>query len=353
MPDLQLAAEAIAERITPRTRIVFICNPNNPTGALFPRSAMERAADGAAGPGGAGPRRGVSGVCRRRPVSRPGVPGHRRAGQSDTGAQHGQGLRSGRCAVRIRNHGPGHRGAAAPRPPAVRHLHPGPGGGPGRTRRCRVPGAHAGAQPARQAPVVRRMRAPRPCHRTVSRQLRAGGRGAGRTRRGTAAVAAGGDRAHSAAPRPGPLRAREHRYGRADAALHRRSRAKPSATPTAAPTARNPRRRAVRSLPDWRASDISTGLRTRRRGWAESDAARRRFRGGSEPCFGWPCAVGYRMSRLRRAGRRAGAAGGVRDQSPGAVRAAVAVAGFRRPRAGPALREPEPVRPRGRRGWSG
>ena len=42
MPDLQLVAEAIVERITPRTRIVFICNPNNPTGALFPRPAMER-----------------------------------------------------------------------------------------------------------------------------------------------------------------------------------------------------------------------------------------------------------------------------------------------------------------------
>ena len=42
MPDLELAAEAIVERITPRTRIVFICNPNNPTGALFPRSAMEQ-----------------------------------------------------------------------------------------------------------------------------------------------------------------------------------------------------------------------------------------------------------------------------------------------------------------------
>jgi histidinol-phosphate aminotransferase len=42
MPDLELAAEAIVERITARTRLVFICNPNNPTGALFPRSAMEQ-----------------------------------------------------------------------------------------------------------------------------------------------------------------------------------------------------------------------------------------------------------------------------------------------------------------------
>lgn len=42
MPDLRLTAAAVLERVTPRTRMVFVCNPNNPTGALFPRSAMER-----------------------------------------------------------------------------------------------------------------------------------------------------------------------------------------------------------------------------------------------------------------------------------------------------------------------
>ena len=41
MPDLELTAEAILERVTQRTRMVFICNPNNPTGALFSRPAME------------------------------------------------------------------------------------------------------------------------------------------------------------------------------------------------------------------------------------------------------------------------------------------------------------------------
>lgn len=42
MPDLRLTAEGVLQRITPRTRMVFVCNPNNPTGALFPRPAMER-----------------------------------------------------------------------------------------------------------------------------------------------------------------------------------------------------------------------------------------------------------------------------------------------------------------------
>ena len=42
MPDLELTADAILERIGGRTRMVFLCNPNNPTGALFPRAAMRR-----------------------------------------------------------------------------------------------------------------------------------------------------------------------------------------------------------------------------------------------------------------------------------------------------------------------
>ena len=42
MPDLELRVGAIVERITERTRMVFVCNPNNPTGALFSRPDMDR-----------------------------------------------------------------------------------------------------------------------------------------------------------------------------------------------------------------------------------------------------------------------------------------------------------------------
>lgn len=42
MPDLALTAEAILERVGERTRMVFVCNPNNPTGGLFSQPAMQR-----------------------------------------------------------------------------------------------------------------------------------------------------------------------------------------------------------------------------------------------------------------------------------------------------------------------
>lgn len=34
--------EAIAERITPRTKLIYLCNPNNPTGTFFSRRAFDR-----------------------------------------------------------------------------------------------------------------------------------------------------------------------------------------------------------------------------------------------------------------------------------------------------------------------
>ena len=40
MPDLELTAGAILDRISERTRMVFVCNPNNPTGGMFSRAAM-------------------------------------------------------------------------------------------------------------------------------------------------------------------------------------------------------------------------------------------------------------------------------------------------------------------------
>lgn len=40
--DYGFDLEAMAEHITPRTKIIYLANPNNPTGTLFTRSAFER-----------------------------------------------------------------------------------------------------------------------------------------------------------------------------------------------------------------------------------------------------------------------------------------------------------------------
>lgn len=37
--------DAMADAITDRTRLIFVCNPNNPTGAAIPRAALERFLD--------------------------------------------------------------------------------------------------------------------------------------------------------------------------------------------------------------------------------------------------------------------------------------------------------------------
>ncbi|MDQ4045164.1 MAG: histidinol-phosphate transaminase [Chloroflexota bacterium] len=41
-PDFVLPTEAIIEQVSERTRLVIICNPNNPTGTLFPREEIVR-----------------------------------------------------------------------------------------------------------------------------------------------------------------------------------------------------------------------------------------------------------------------------------------------------------------------
>lgn len=42
MRDYCFDLEAIARRITPRTKLIYLCNPNNPTGTFFSRRAFDR-----------------------------------------------------------------------------------------------------------------------------------------------------------------------------------------------------------------------------------------------------------------------------------------------------------------------
>ena len=224
MPDLELAAEAIVERITPRTRIVFICNPNNPTGALFPRSAMEQLL-------AALPDRVVlvhDEVYREFAAvdAFPDLVSRVTAGQGNLILVRSMAKAYGLAGVRF-----GY-GIMAPATAALLH-------------RVRPPFdtsilAQAAALGAlddveflkRTLALNRRGKrqlyaacaAPGPDGGTLTRQLRPGGRGARRARSGTSVVAAGSNRADTTSSRPGPLRAREHRYGSADTALRRRSR---------------------------------------------------------------------------------------------------------------------------------
>jgi histidinol-phosphate aminotransferase len=45
MNDLHFDLEAIAERVTADTRLIFLCNPNNPTGTMFNQDAFDRFLD--------------------------------------------------------------------------------------------------------------------------------------------------------------------------------------------------------------------------------------------------------------------------------------------------------------------
>lgn len=42
LPDYQYDVDAILEAITPRTRLIFLCSPNNPTGTILTRDQAER-----------------------------------------------------------------------------------------------------------------------------------------------------------------------------------------------------------------------------------------------------------------------------------------------------------------------
>lgn len=44
-PDFALDVDGILDAVTDRTKLVILCNPNNPTGHLFPREAIERVVD--------------------------------------------------------------------------------------------------------------------------------------------------------------------------------------------------------------------------------------------------------------------------------------------------------------------
>jgi histidinol-phosphate aminotransferase len=43
--DLAIDLEAVADAVTPKTRMIFLCNPNNPTGTIFRRPGFERFLD--------------------------------------------------------------------------------------------------------------------------------------------------------------------------------------------------------------------------------------------------------------------------------------------------------------------
>jgi histidinol-phosphate aminotransferase len=45
MNDLHFDLEAIAERVNAGTRLIFLCNPNNPTGTMFNQDALDRFLD--------------------------------------------------------------------------------------------------------------------------------------------------------------------------------------------------------------------------------------------------------------------------------------------------------------------
>ena len=107
---------AIAAAISPRTRIVFLANPNNPTGTIFRRDEWENFLAKVSPEGFADRRRGLLRICRRRWLSRfAQIPS---TGSRDAHAQDlFQALRTGRLARRLRRGAQGidrHDAARAP-----------------------------------------------------------------------------------------------------------------------------------------------------------------------------------------------------------------------------------------------
>ena len=61
--DERADVDAILAAVTPRTKIVFLANPNNPTGTYVPFEEVRRLHAGAAEERAAGARRGLRRIC--------------------------------------------------------------------------------------------------------------------------------------------------------------------------------------------------------------------------------------------------------------------------------------------------
>ena len=92
---------AMAAAITDRTRLIFVCNPNNPTGTAVRRAELDRVPRRGAGRRAGGARRGVPGVRHRRRTCPDGLERVRRPAQRGGAAHAVQGVGPGRAAGRL------------------------------------------------------------------------------------------------------------------------------------------------------------------------------------------------------------------------------------------------------------
>ena len=201
--------DAMRAAITPRTRVVFVANPNNPTGTWIARDRGRRLRRERAARRRRRARRGLRRVPRPgralalarldRPPSEPRRLAHVLEGLRPRGAAH-----------RLRRDGSAARRPGQPRPPALQRQRARAGGG---DRRAARPGLRRGerdAEPRRPAAGRGRRRAPRLRDAAVERQLRARARRRRRARLPRAARA-GRDRAAGRELRPARVAARDHR----------------------------------------------------------------------------------------------------------------------------------------------